>query len=252
MNGADAIPEHGGLFKAHILGGLFHLLLQSGLQLLAFALQHLDALADDLAEGLGRQLAGAGAAAFFHVQLQAGPFLSDIPWEFPAAAGQQKGLTQQADGHIGGAPAAVGAEIQRAVLLPAAGQRQAGKLLPADPDKGIALVILQQDVVLGLVFFDQGVFQQQGVQLGVGENGLKMVDIGHHPPGLQGVRSQIGKILAHPVAERLGLAHIDDCAVAVVHEINAGQLGQPVGFFFQFFKCHEKTLLPADSKNAPR
>ena len=85
---------------------------------------------------------------------------------------------------------------------------------------------------------DEGIFQDQGLKLAVGNDDVKVVDLGHHGPGLFGVGGQIGKILAHPVFQGLGLAHIDDLALGVLHDVYARLEGQAVGFFFQFVKGH--------------
>ena len=238
LDGADPVAKSGGLFKGQLLRRQFHALLELGLQFLALPLQHLDTLADQLLIILRREPSRADAAAFFHVQLQTGALLADVPGEAAAAAGQQKGLGKETDGLIGRPPSAVGAEIPGAVPLPLAGDGGPWIVLPADADEGIALVVLQQDIVFGLVFFDQRVFQQQSVQLGGGKNRLKMVDVGDHPPGLHRVRRQIGKILAHPAAQAFGLAHIDHCPRPVVHQIDAGQLGQTMCLILQLFKGH--------------
>ena len=50
----------------------------------------------------------------------------------------------------------------------------------------------------------------------------------------QRVGSALLKILAHPVFQLFGLAHIDDLAGFIHHQINAGQQRQVVGFCTQF------------------
>ena len=90
----------------------------------------------------------------------------------------------------------------------------------------------QKDVVPGLVALDEGVLQHQGLKLAVGDDDVKMVDLGHHGPGLLRVGGQVGKILAHPVFQGLGLAHVDDLALGVLHDVYARLERQAVGFFF--------------------
>ena len=62
---------------------------------------------------------------------------------------------------------------------------------------------------------------------------------------------EIGKILTDTISEGFGLSYVNDNAFPIVHQIHAGELRQPVRFFFQFFKCHNGHL-HFDSKNAPR
>ena len=165
LNGADAVPADGRLLKLQALCRLLHLLLQGLFQLPAFSFQHLNALAYDLLICFRGHRSGTNAAAFFHIQLQTGPLLADIPWKLAAAGGQCKRLAQQADGHIGRPSSPIGSKVLCSVLFPPPGHRKLGIGLPADAYKGITLVIFQQDIILWFVFFDQCVFKQQGVQL---------------------------------------------------------------------------------------
>ena len=130
-------------------------------------------------------------------------------------------------------PAAVGAEVPGPVLRRPVGQGESRVLLlHRQADVGVALVILQQDVVPGLVPLDEGILQHQGLKLRVGHDDVKVVDLAHHGTGLFRVGGQVSKILAHPVFQRLGLAHIDDRIFGVLHDIHARLQRQGMGFFF--------------------
>ena len=241
LNGTDAIPIYGSLFKQHFLCSLLHFILKLLLQFAAFAFQHLNTLSDDILIGLRGQHTGADTAAFFHMQLQARPFLSDIPGEFPGTAGQQKRLRQQPNGHVGSSSATVRSKIQCIILFSPSGYRKLGVWFFADTNKGITLIIFQQNIVFRFILFDQRVFQQKCIQLRIGKNRLKIVDIGDHAPGFQRMCCQIGKILTDPVSERFGFADINDYAFFVVHQVHARKLGQAVRLLFQLFKCHSAT-----------
>ena len=60
-----------------------------------------------------------------------------------------------------------GAEVLRSVVPFFSGQENTGKGLFLDDDPGVGLVVFQQNVVAGLILFDQTVLQMKGVLLGV-------------------------------------------------------------------------------------
>ena len=79
--------------------------------------------------------------------------------------------------------------------------------------------------------FDEGALQYQCLKLAVGDDDVEVVDLAHHGPGLFRVGGQVGKVLAHPVLERLGLAHVDDLVFGILHDVDAGLQRQGMGFF---------------------
>ena len=91
---------------------------------------------------------------------------------------------------------------------------------------------------MGLVALDQGALQHQGLKLRLDHNHVKVVDLGHHSPGLFVVAGGVLKILAHPVFQRLGLSHIDDPTLGVLHDVHARLQRQGVRLVPQFFQCH--------------
>ena len=176
--------------------------------------------------------------------VQAGPLLTDIPGKGLMAGGQ---VQSPADGVQGGAglhAPAVGTEIFGAVLGGAADQGEFGVGLPAQPHQRIALVVLEQNVIAGHVLLDEGVFQDQGLEFAAHQDGVEGVHLPHHGVGLQIVAPPGLEILADPVFQLLGLAHIDDCARLVVHQVHAGGQGQAVGFFQQLVFCHDAASFP--------
>ena len=58
-----------------------------------------------------------------------------------------------------------------------------------------------------------------------------MVDIGHHAPCLEGMGRQVSEILADPVAQGFGFAHVNDGTVLIMHQIDTRQLRQTVRLF---------------------
>ena len=95
------------------------------------------------------------------------------------------------------------------------------QLFHGKTDVGVALVIFQQDIIVGLMALDEGVFQHQGLELRPGHDGVEVVDLGDHGAGLFVVVRGVVEILAHPVFQGLGLAHIDHGVLGVLHDIYA-------------------------------
>ena len=239
LNGLHPVPELGRLLKAHFLGGKLHFSGQIGLDLLKLALQKPDGLVHGLPVAVRVHVDPAVAVAQAHVVVEAGPLLPHVPGKLLAAGGQLEGGTESGEKAPCLVAAAVGAEVPGAVLNDLVHQGKTGiGSLYVQADVRVALVILQKDVVMRLVAFNEGVFQHQGLELAVGHDHIKVVDGGDHGPGLLGVGGQVGKILRDPVFQGLGLAHVDDLVVLVLHDVDAWLQRQGVGFFLQFVKGH--------------
>ena len=133
----------------------------------------------------------------------------------------------------GAAAAGVGAKIPGAVFRRLGYDGKPGISLFAQAQKGIPFIVLEQDIVFRLMLFNQGAFQQQRLKFRAGDDGFKFVDLRDHFHRFGRVGSQVGKILAHPVFQRLGLADVDDGALGVLHNINAGQQRQQQRLFLQ-------------------
>ena len=185
LDGLEAVPQLGGLLEAQLLRRLLHLGQQLLPHLLELPLQQAHRLVDGLPVAGLIHLLPAVAVTLAHVVIQAGPLLSDVSGELPAARGQLQGDAQGVDDILGAPPAAVGAEVPRPVLRRPVGQGEAGVgLLHRQADVGVALVVLEQDVVVGLVALDEGVLQNQRLKLRVGHNHVEVVNLAHHGPGL--------------------------------------------------------------------
>ena len=226
------------MFKAQLLRRLLHLRRQVGLDLFKPPLQQGDGLGDGLVVGGLQFVSPAIAVAFVHVEVQAGPLLADVPGELLSAGGQAQGSTQGIDDGLGVFPAGIGAEVPGPVLRHLACQGEPGIGLVGQADIGIALVVLEQDVIPGLVPLDEGALQHQGLELAVGDDHVEVVDLADHGPGLLGMGGGVLKILGDPIFQRLGFAHIDDGVLGILHDIYARLQGQTVCFFFQFIKGH--------------
>ena len=112
----------------------------------------------------------------------------------------------------------VGAEILRPVARQDARRLHAGKALAPHDDPRIGLVVLEQDVVTRLKALDQRVFQQQGVGLAPHDDMADLDDLLHQHTHLRAVLLRLHEVRRHPLAQALGLTHIDDRPRAV-HEL---------------------------------
>ena len=140
-------------------------------------------IADHLPVAILGNGADARCGAQLDVEVQAGAFV--LPGDF-AVAGQ---VGEHAPQHIqrlvdrpGGG---IRPKISRAVFDHLAGDGDFGiRLTPMDFDVGIALVVLQADVVFRPVALDQVHFQDQGFQLRTDHDPLDVDDLAHQPAGL--------------------------------------------------------------------
>ena len=117
---------------------------------------------------------------------------------------------------------AVGAEVADALALAAPHHGRPGPLLvQGDGQPGVALVVLEADVVAGQVGLNERVLEDQRVDLAVDHHPLDVVGLGHH---LGRAGRQLGRVLpvvGQAVAQRLGLAHVEDPALGVVELVGA-------------------------------
>ena len=232
LDGPHPVPKLRGFLKAQLLRRLLHLALQIFDQFPALSLQDQHRLAHPgpvvLRAAVLQTPAGAGA----HVVVQAGPLLADVPGEFAAAVRQQQSLADGVQDLPGLIAAAEGAVVFGPVLGSAAREAHHRILLSGvHPHEGIALVVLQEDVIVGLVALDEGVFQHQGLKLAAGDDDVEVRHLFHHG-GHLGQMLPV-EIAADPVFQLLGFAHVDDLAPGVQHDVDPGQQGQPIGFLPQ-------------------
>ena len=113
----------------------------------------------------------------------------------------------------------IGTEIETAILFDLARDDEARIALIGNLDEGIGLVVLEHDIVLGLVFLDEIDLEKQGLNIGLGDDKLKIHNLRYQGFGLGIVTPS--EIRAHPIAKILGLPHIDDGTVLVFVNVTA-------------------------------
>ena len=152
----DAVAQFTRALKTQFLGSRKHFLLQIRDQLLALSLQNHRRLLNPCPVISGIGIPQTPAGTFFQMIVQTGPFLSDVPREGARTVRQQQCLRYGIDDFPALTAPAEGAEILRPVLCCPGTDFHSGIFFPAvHPDKGITLVVLEQDVIVGLMPFDQ-------------------------------------------------------------------------------------------------
>ena len=132
---------------------------------------------------LRRQARDAGPEAGVEVVVEAGPRQLAVDLD---RAGADLEVARDHAHDAPGQAAPERAEVGVAVLLhPPRHQRPRPRLSRRDLDVGVGLVVPQADVVPGPVLLDEGVLEEQGLQLGVGDDRLDLaMERGAGPPSL--------------------------------------------------------------------
>ena len=117
-------------------------------------------------------------------------------------------------------------EVLRAVLFNLSCERYGWEGIAGQFDIGIALIVFKKNIILGFVFLNQIVFQQQRFQLGFGDNDFKVINIGNQIPRLVIVLFNGAEVTVDTAFQIFCLAYIYDFSVFVFHEIDAGLLSE--------------------------
>ena len=221
FHGPQPVAQRGCQLKLQLVRRSLHLRAQLPRHLLVVPLQDEDGL---LHPGVIVLLAArelAPAVTVVHVVVQAGALLAEIARELLGAAGQLERQPQRIDDVLRYEAAAEGSKIAGLIAGDAADHLHGGIVLrQIDAQVRIALVILQEDVVLGHVPLDERAFEHERLKFRPGDDGVEMVDLRDHLPRLRRVGGRILKILADPVFELLRLADVDDRAGLVLHQVH--------------------------------
>lgn len=113
----------------------------------------------------------------------------------------------------------IGTEIEATILFDLARDDEARIALIGNLDEGIGLVVLEHDIVFGLVLLDEVDLKKQGLNIGLSDDKLKIHNLRYQCFRLSIVASS--EIGPHPIAKILGLPHIDDGSVLVFVNVTA-------------------------------
>ena len=251
FHGPQPVAQRRRQLKLQLVRRGLHLHAQLARHLLVVPLQDEDGL---LHPGVVVLLAArelAPAVAVVHVVIQAGALLAEVARELLGAAGQLERQPQRIDHMLRHEAAAEGTKVAGLVAGNAADHLHGGIVLrQIDAQIRVALVILQEDVVLGHVPLDERAFEHERLKFRPGDDGVEMVDLRDHLPRLRRMGGRILKILADTVFELLRLADVDDRAGLVLHQVHARLVGQRERLVFEFFKCHTNKKSAADATPA--
>ena len=175
--------------------------------------------------------ADARSRAAVDVEEQARPAQALVPDELGVRArADREAPDEEVERLADGVGVPVGAEVAHALALAPPDDGRTGPLLvQRDGEPGVALVVLQPDVVAGQVILDQRVLEDQRVDLGVDDHPLDVVGLGHH---LGRAGHELGRVLpviGQAVAQGLGLAHVEDPALGVEKLVDARGVGDRAG-----------------------
>ena len=121
-----------------------------------------------------------------------------------------------------GVGAGVRAKVFRSVFLDTAGHQEPREcLLHGQLQVRIMLVVLDPDVVPGLMLLDQVALQNEGLDFVIGDDRLQIRHLFHQSPDLDGVFCAWLKVGANPMPEGNRFPHIDDPPVLVLEKIYA-------------------------------
>ncbi|MNC41993.1 hypothetical protein D3C75_907880 [compost metagenome] len=111
-----------------------------------------------------------------------------------------------------------------------------------DFDVRKGLVVLQKHIIAGMVLFDQVALEYQGFHIAFGDDIFEIGNFAYQLLRLDVMAA--GKIRPHPVLQHLSLAHIDDGAFTVLHQITAGFVRQKSQLVADMHVFHKGFLLP--------
>ena len=214
----DAVAEPGGLLELQGVRPGAHPALQLPQQVGALAFDEEDRLPQVPRVFLRVHRQDARGRTALDLELEARPI--PVAEVVVGAASEEEVLLDDVQGVAHGHRGSVGAEVAAAVPDDAPGGQHPGPSAGRDLDAQIALVVLQADVVAGLVLLDQVVLEDQGFLLVAGHQGLDVVRLAHeeHDVGPAVAAPHVGP---DPGPQVLGLAHVDHLAGRIAHQIDA-------------------------------
>ncbi len=219
------VAQAGRLLEALLAGRFLHGGLQPAQHLVGAPFQEQPGVFAGLAVALqGADLGHAGRQAPLDLVLQARP--RPVAVQDLLAGAHAEDLVHHARGLASQAGRDVGPAVGVLVLSRPAHHVEPGVLLAQGQlQVGMVLVVAEEDVVAGLVPLDEVVLEGQRLHLAVRHHQLEVRDLVaqrvqprvHGPGGLE--------VLAHPVAQRARLAHVEDLARRVAEHVHPGAGG---------------------------
>ena len=190
---------------------------------------------------------GAGTDAALDVVVEARPVGALVVLEVTAGA-HREDAADLAQGAAQALDVGIGTQVARAVGAHVTRHREARPLLlDADPDVRVALVVLEQDVVMRMVLADEGGLEQQRLGLGLGQDGIE-VGGRRHELAQARVLELAAEVAAHPVEQALGLADVEHPSPRVLPQVNPRKGRQILDFFAH--GAHGSLRTPEDGRGS--
>ena len=240
-DGVDLIPQQSRRLKFQPVRRFLHPLVQRFQDVFFAVADEMHRALDGLIVVFAADPAAAHRHALADVGVQAGAPFAAVLREALIAPGQQKGIHRRFCHLPGRKAGGVRAEILCAVVLLLQRERQARPRLFRHFDIAVALVVLQQDVIFWGVGLDLAGFQHQRLELALADDDVERIGVGDHLADFVVVGDPLPEILAHPDAQPLGLADIDDGVGLIPDDIHTGQQRQHTGFLVEFCFRHSSS-----------
>ena len=137
------------------------------------------------------------------------------------ATHQGKDAKDLAKHHIKHAGIAEGANIGGIVIASASHFLDARPgFVEVDADKGVLFIVFESDIEARMMVADQGPFEEECFHFSASEHEIKVVNVSDKDFGLVPIDLPM-KIAQNSILEIAGLAHIDDGAGRILHQVNA-------------------------------
>ena len=185
-------------------------------------------LADVVRVVLGSLVADTGRLALLHVVLEADLVLALgdlVRGEVEVAGADRVEVAHHGYGCVCHTYVGIRAEAHRAIVGGTALDADAGEGLMADDDLRIGLVVLEKDVVAGLMLLDEGVLEDKGLSFGAHDDVLDTADLAHQKAGLRAGYVAL-EVATDAATQVLRLPDVDDRALLADVLVAAGGFGE--------------------------
>jgi hypothetical protein len=163
---------------------------------------------------IGHQAFDAGTVAAIDVIFQAR--MGMLASQIHIAGGNLEMAMDEVHQPVGQVAREIRAVVGGTVFLQATRHVDARITHGSELDVRVSLVVAQQDVIAGLVLFDQVVFERQRFLLVINVNEIDVASFVDQRTGLDVGQTLIQEVAADPGAKVFGLADLDDCAVGIL------------------------------------
>ena len=251
LDGSNLVPQQSSLLKVQPFRRLLHPLFQLFDNILFAVADHPHSPLYGLLIALLTDASAAYSHTLANVGIQAWPPLANILGKAAVAPGQQKSILGSFHHLTHCKAAGVGANVLGAILLLLQHSGDAGIILFGNFHIAVPLIILQQNVVFGGMGLNLAGLQHQGLKLTLAHNDIKGKGVFNHLGYLCIMGHPFTEILAHPGAQPLGLANVDDNIPLIPNDIHTGQKRQHLCLLVQFCFCHGSSLLSRSANRRP-